>query len=92
MRIGGAYDFHPEGPSGNKRPGKSVRPEATGDGPQADGAVVSIALEPLIRRAAAAEEVNTSAVNEARKLLDAGLLDTPEAAMRAAEAILSKGL
>jgi len=92
VRIGGAYEFQPKGPSGDGRPEKSPKPQRADKGIDADGAVVSLDIEPLIRKAAAVEEVNVTAVNEARKLLRAGLLDTPEAVMGAAEAILSKGL
>ena len=43
-------------------------------------------------QAAACEPVNLAAVAEAQKLLESGQLDTPEAALRAADAILSRGL
>jgi hypothetical protein len=42
--------------------------------------------------AAGAEEMNTAAVTRARELLRSGQLDTPQAARRAAEALLSIGL
>lgn len=44
-----------------------------------------------IRQANDSDEVNAAAVAEARKLLESGLLDTPEAAQRAAEAIFKLG-
>jgi len=43
-------------------------------------------------RAAGTAEVNPQAVAEARKLLESGQLDTPEAVRRAAEAILTRGV
>ncbi|MGB2821963.1 MAG: hypothetical protein WBF17_13350 [Phycisphaerae bacterium] len=57
-----------------------------------DGAEVISSQERLIAAASAAEEINAKAVEEARALLQAGQLDTPEAADRAAEAILKMGL
>jgi len=45
-----------------------------------------------IEQAAAAETVRSEAVAEARRLLDSGELDTPEAAEAAAEAILTLGI
>jgi len=46
----------------------------------------------LAEHAAACEEINSAAVAEARELLEAGLLDTPEAARRAAEMMIDRGL
>jgi len=43
-------------------------------------------------QALAAREVNLDAVAEAKRLIESGALETPEAARRAAEAILKFGL
>jgi hypothetical protein len=48
--------------------------------------------EPYLERAREAPEVRESAVAEARRLLAEGTLDTPEAARRAAEALLQLGI
>jgi hypothetical protein len=45
-----------------------------------------------VRMAAGAEAIDTAAVTRARELLRSGQLDTPQAARRAAEALLSIGL
>jgi hypothetical protein len=45
-----------------------------------------------VERAAATEEVRQDAIAEARRLLESGALDTPEAAAAAAEAILTLGI
>jgi hypothetical protein len=50
------------------------------------------AEQALLRAAMAAEPVNPKAVEEARELLASGGLDTPEAARRAAQRLLSDGL
>lgn len=46
----------------------------------------------LLQAAAGTEEVDQAAVAEARRMLNAGELDTPEAARRAAEAMMRIGL
>ncbi len=44
------------------------------------------------QKALEAEDINAQAVQEARKALRSGELDTPQAARRAAEALLKHGL
>ncbi len=56
------------------------------------GATVLSTKSSLLRRAAATPEIDAKAVAEARRLLSEGLLDTPQAAQAAAEAIISRGL
>ncbi len=46
----------------------------------------------LIQDALAASEVNSKAVEEARKMLESGQLDTPEAIKRAAKNMIDLGL
>ena len=94
MRIDGTHGLEPQGlPEGNPSLPKTPHP---GDVDQAQSSaediIVSRSHEPYIRQAMAAEEVNTQAVAEARKLLRSGQLDTPEAARRAAQAILRLGI
>jgi hypothetical protein len=60
---------------------------------QADrGLVVERQHAAYIQKAAASDEVNQQAVEEARKMLESGQLDTPQAATRLADAILKFGL
>lgn len=59
--------------------------------PSVDAQVQST-QKPYIAMAMAGDEINTQAVEEAKALLQSGQLDTPEAARRAAEAILSFGV
>ena len=58
----------------------------------AGGAELVLSQQRLISEAVAAAEVRAKAVEEARNLLQTGQLDTPEAAERAAVAILERGL
>ena len=46
----------------------------------------------VLQAALASEEINTEAVEEAKKALAAGELDSPEAIKRAAEQMLDSGL
>ncbi len=46
----------------------------------------------LVRKAKDAPEVRAELVAEARRLIEAGELDTPQAAKAAAEAIITRGL
>ena len=94
MRIGGTQGIEPQGqPTRKGESGKPVGAEGSG---KSKGSTQSLeirpTLQPLVRRAAAEDEVNVAAVEAARKALQAGELDTPEAARRAAQAILDLGL
>ena len=60
-----------------------------GDG---DAVIIAPELQRYVRQAGSCEEVRADAVAEARRLIDAGELDTPEAMQRAAERILTEGL
>lgn len=61
--------------------------------PEADqGLVVERQHAAYIQKAAGSDEVNQQAVEEARKMLESGQLDTPQAATRLADAILKFGL
>lgn len=48
--------------------------------------------EAYVRKAVANEGVDMQAVAEAKKLLDSGQLDTPDAIARAAENLVTKGI
>lgn len=93
VRVDGTFGKDPLGPPGGRD--KAQRPPGAA-APRADeketDRIVSSSLAPLIRRASEADEVNSQAVREAKKALQAGELDTPEAAQRAAKNILDVGL
>jgi len=69
------------------RPGDR-RPAAQTGRPQTTEAV----HESYIRRAIAGDDVDLQAVAEAKRLIEAGQLDTPEAIARAAENIVVRGI
>jgi hypothetical protein len=90
VRIDGT--IHPEHLNPNGKPLGSKSRASESRGADAGGALDRASTQqPLIQAALAAEEVNVKAVEEARKALQNGELDTPEAARRAAEAILDLG-
>ncbi len=60
--------------------------------PEAADAPADAAVQPLAAQAAAAPEVRPDAVAEARRLIESGDLDTPEAARKAAERLLDLGI
>ncbi len=80
--------------SGLGKDGKDARMAGKADAGSAgeSAAEITAAKPALVRQAAAAPEVNAQAVAEARRLLQAGQLDTPQAARAAAEAILTRGV
>ena len=94
MRIDGPDrpDIHGPAEAGNgavRRGGLTdAKPAASAE--KAD--TLHAASQPYIRKAAAAGDVDLQAVAEARKLLESGELDTPAAAERAAERMLSAGI
>ena len=93
MRIDGTFGTDSYGLQNDK--GKSGRPvdsAASGRaGAKGSLSATSPAVASWLRRSAGADEVNAQAVEEARRALQAGALDTPDAARRAARAILELG-
>ena len=71
---------------------KASSPTQTASDEAASGIEVVQAEKAYVQQALASEEVNQAAVDEARKLLAAGQLDNSEACLRAAEAMLARGL
>jgi len=90
VRIDGTNGVPPrplaDAASSQGKPAKSAEPT------RLDGKLASVppAQLPYVHAALASEEVNSQAVEEARKLLESGQLDTPEAILGAAKAILDK--
>lgn len=90
---GGDKDKHVQAEQpGLAKDGKDARMAARAATESGGTAAISPAKPSLVRQAAASPEVNAQAVADARRLLQAGQLDTPEAARAAAEAILTRGL
>ena len=88
MRVNGTYGLEPRKPA-------KARPAAGAGAADslATGATERVSSqERLIASAIAVDEVNLRAVEEAQALLASGELDSPQAARRAAEAILDAGL
>ena len=93
MRIDKTFAYETYGPSdkGIVPAGKSSKAKSAQKG-GADEVVISNAHGKYVSAALAAKDVNAAAVAEAKRLLEAGQLDAPEAVDRAAEAILDRGI
>ena len=94
MKVVGTGGLNPgplaEGPSpGKGRSARGSADKAAATGRDARPLPVGAGY---VRAAMASEEIDRQAVVEARKLLESGLLDTPEAALRAARALLERGI
>ena len=90
MKIDGAFGYDVQGASPKGRPpGQQAAKAVRGVEP---GVEVTESARKYIDKALAAEEVDLAAVAEAKKLLADGLLDTPEAIDRVADAIVERGL
>ena len=91
MRIDGNNNI--DGVYGNYRP---ARPESSGAGKTADSKAVEVELNAetaeLAGKAAAAADVDAQAVADAKAMLEAGQLDSPETILKAAENLLDFGL
>lgn len=93
MRIDGTFGTESYGlQNGKGESGRPVDSAASGRaGAKDPPSAASPGVAPWVRRSAGADEVNAQAVEEARRALQAGALDTPDAARRAARAILEMG-
>lgn len=92
MRIDGTSGYDAYRVAGEKRAaaqGHAKAPRPTG--PHA-GVEVAESARKYIDQALGATTVNSTAVEEARKLIASGLLDTPEAIDRVAQAMVDRGL
>ncbi len=93
MRIDGPNRPEMPGqPDSNEVKRQAARPTDTSEASAANARIGEAACKPYIQKAAACDEVNRQAVAEAKKLLESGQLDTPEAVKRAAERIVSMGI
>jgi hypothetical protein len=94
MRIDPTQGLTPQAPPGGKpNPQKPAEPQGGANAePAVDGVEIRSKHVGLLRQAAAVDQIDQAAVAEARRLLAEAKLDTPDAARRAAEAILRLGL
>ncbi len=92
VRIDGTYGPGPRRASDEQAPGSAGAGGAGAAGSIGPDAEVIASQQKLIDEAAAAPAVRTEVVEAARAMLEAGTLDTPEAAARAAEALLDRGI
>ena len=94
MRIDPANKPEIQGPL----PGSNGSPQPVGSGGAQPAAqtgrpeTTEAVHKSYIRRAVACDDVDLQAVAEAKKLIEAGQLDTPEAVARAAENIVVRGI
>lgn len=94
MRIDPTNRSETQGPSqGEKALRKSDRPGSVRDVPETGRPETTEAVcKSYIRKAIDSCDVDLEVVAEAKKLLETGKLDTPEAVERAAERIISGGI
>ncbi len=93
MRVNGTNNIGPRDLSSDANsPSKATRPADAASSPvsQASSSVES-QLQALIEQARAADEINSEAIAEAKKLIESGELDSSDAARRAAEALIRFG-
>lgn len=94
VRIDGTCGVEPHGAPDERVPGAAKGPQGSASeaaSQQAGGLEVIPSQKHLIAAAAASEDVDARAVEEARAVLRSGQLDTPEAAARAAQALVDLG-
>lgn len=60
--------------------------------PAGRGETIEPTVMPYVRKALESDRIDLQAVAEAKRLLESGELDTPEAAARAAEKIIDLGI
>jgi hypothetical protein len=94
VRIDGHNNIGAFGAADGKEPLGSAKPAVTKHQDQVSQQPADVAPENLeyVKKASAADDVNLSAVERARKMLESGELDSPEAAARAAKSLLSHGI
>jgi len=90
VRIDGTQGAGLNDPTGGM--GKYVKAPPAGDARGGEAIEFDSVQRAYAEKAAARAAVDAAAVAEARQLLESGELDTPEAAQRAADAMLSRGL
>jgi len=89
VRVQGPQGHEPQNVPNATGPGRAVGPEARTPATEAH---LSASCRPYIAKALSSDAFNVQAVQEARRMLAAGQLDTPDAAQRAAERIVDLGI
>ncbi len=93
MRIDGTQGAGPNGLNeASAATGKHVPPASVGAAKPAEALEFDSVHGAYVRKAAAGDSIDAATVAQARKLLESGQLDTPEAALRAADRMLDRGL
>ncbi len=94
MRIDGTHGLDPNAPAERQGPPARNASKAAAASPEGgvDGSQILAAHRKLIAQASRADEIDLQAVEEARRLIASGELDTPQGASRAAQAIIDLGL
>lgn len=93
MRIDGPNRLEtPSQPAGNEVKRQASKAAGTSQASAANTRIGEAAAKPYIHKVAVGDDVNRQAVAEAKQLIESGQLDTPEAAKRAAERIISMGI
>jgi len=93
VRIDGTHGLEPQGLPEGRLPGQAAKtPKGVGDNTGVDSSQLLAEQALHIRAAAAVPDIDTSAVQEARKLLRSGQLDNPQAIQQAAQRILDLGI
>ena len=96
MRIDGTY--RPQAPVANPLgdaldAAKTLPQTSASQGnPDGDLSVAANSLASYVEKVRLTPEINAQAVAEARRLMEAGELDTPEAIRRAAQAMVDGGI
>jgi hypothetical protein len=93
MRVDGTHGIEPQGLPEGRPPAQAAKtPTSAADKTGVDSSQLLAAQAPYIQAALAAQDVDAAAVEEAKKLLRSGQLDTPEAIQKAAQRILELGV
>lgn len=93
MRIDGNNPIQPSQSDGGLA-GKAKGSQAPGANPAgaSEASDLILSLQPYIQKASSTGEIDEQAVAQAKALLQSGQLDTADAVVRAAEAMLKRGL
>ncbi len=92
MRIDPTTGLEPRSVTDAKNPAAAVRRAAEQIAADAALPAVPMAHEPYVAAAQAAQDVDTSAVEAARKALESGELDTPQSIANLAQKLVKLGL
>lgn len=89
MRVQGPQGHEPQNVPNATGPGRAAGPETRTPATEAH---LSASCRPYIAKALSGDGFNVRAVREARRMLAAGQLDTPDAVQRAAQRMADLGI